>query len=537
MTGPARAVAELRLRAAAGGPVATATLAVLAAVILVLAVHLVVFLDYGLAVVRAPFGLDYGEGIVWQQAMLIPGARMYGDITRYPFLVFHYPPVYHLVVHALVALGADGLVAGRSVSLAASLATGALLAALAAAAAGDEPRIARVAGGAVAGLGFFCLWPVVIWAPLMRVDMLALALSFGGMLCAAHSTSRPWLLSLAMVLFVLAVFTKQTSIAASLSTLPVMLLATPRRTVRVCCLGLLLAVATLCAMTWVTQGGFVRHLLLYNLNRYTLSVAFQLLATQMPQVVFLTLAAIALVDGWLRLTAGPAWGGLEPVRGGAAAFGQVLRRHEPTRLLAILTLHAGFSTAMLVTLGKSGGSLNYMIEWMGVLVVLSGLLAALVTGRALTAAWSQGGTARAVFGLLVAAALLAQVTILPAVRDLGPETADTAQRLELEARIGRAVRPVLSDDMVLLMRAGVGVPWEPAIFAELASTGRWDEGRIVAMIAEHRFAFVVTQGEPSERTFDSRYTPAVQHAITEAYPRTKAMGHYAIHLEANSDRD
>jgi hypothetical protein len=47
------------------------------------------------AVLAYPFG-DYGEGIVWQQALLIPGPRMYGPIDHLPFIVFHYPPVYHL---------------------------------------------------------------------------------------------------------------------------------------------------------------------------------------------------------------------------------------------------------------------------------------------------------------------------------------------------------------------------------------------------------------------------------------------------------
>jgi hypothetical protein len=34
-----------------------------------------VCLDF-IAAIRYPFGIDYGEGIVWQQAMLIPGPRM-----------------------------------------------------------------------------------------------------------------------------------------------------------------------------------------------------------------------------------------------------------------------------------------------------------------------------------------------------------------------------------------------------------------------------------------------------------------------------
>jgi hypothetical protein len=55
------------------------------------------------AVLAYPFGVDYGEGIVWQQALLIPGPRMYGSIDHLPFLVFHYPPVYQLASRAVMA--------------------------------------------------------------------------------------------------------------------------------------------------------------------------------------------------------------------------------------------------------------------------------------------------------------------------------------------------------------------------------------------------------------------------------------------------
>jgi len=33
--------------------------------------------------IQYPYGLEYGEGIVWQQALLIPGPRMYGDIITF----------------------------------------------------------------------------------------------------------------------------------------------------------------------------------------------------------------------------------------------------------------------------------------------------------------------------------------------------------------------------------------------------------------------------------------------------------------------
>jgi membrane protein YdbS with pleckstrin-like domain len=51
-----------------------------ALLLVVVVAHLVVVLEGWLRSVRYPFGLDYGEGIVWQQALLIPSARMYGAI-------------------------------------------------------------------------------------------------------------------------------------------------------------------------------------------------------------------------------------------------------------------------------------------------------------------------------------------------------------------------------------------------------------------------------------------------------------------------
>ena len=65
---------------------------------------------------------------------------------------------------------------------------------------------------------------------------------------------------------------------------------------------------------------------------------------------------------------------------------------------------------------------------------------------------------------------------------------------ELVEIIRKATRPVISDDMVLVLRAGRQVQWEPAIFAELASMGLWDQQPFLNMIQSHAFAFFITQG-------------------------------------------
>ena len=85
-------------------------------------VHFIVrYGRYAYKAIQYPFSIDYGEGIVWQQALLIPGERMYGNIDVYPFIVFHYPPIYHLTVRALASVGLDYLTAGRVLSFVSTL--------------------------------------------------------------------------------------------------------------------------------------------------------------------------------------------------------------------------------------------------------------------------------------------------------------------------------------------------------------------------------------------------------------------------------
>jgi hypothetical protein len=139
------------------------------------------------AVLAYPFGVDYGEGIVWQQALLIPGPRMYGSIDHLPF-VFHYPPVYHLASRAVMAFGVDPLAAGRIVSLAATAVIAISIAWLVAAElAGRVGRSAVLIGALTGALLPLSLGPVETWFDRMRVDMLAVALAFVGIAFVVRS--------------------------------------------------------------------------------------------------------------------------------------------------------------------------------------------------------------------------------------------------------------------------------------------------------------------------------------------------------------
>lgn len=276
------------------------------------------------AAVGLPYGLDYGEGIVWQQALLIPGPAMYGDITGFPWIVFHYPPLYHLAVRAMALVVPDMLAAGRLVSLLATIAVGACAGALAF-------RIARgwmvpgwcwLAAGLACAL-VFTLPPVRFWGFLMRVDMLAVALGLAGVLCAGLALRRPALMALAMLAFVAAVYTKQTAIAAPAATLLVLACVRPRLALAGLGLGLLFGGVPLLLLHLATEGGFLRHLVLYNINRYSLAEATRLLGILVP--LWMTVPLLGVVGlgwGWRRWRAG----------------GERLGRSEPGFLLAVLAV-------------------------------------------------------------------------------------------------------------------------------------------------------------------------------------------------------
>ncbi len=472
-----------------------------------------------------PIDLDYGEGIVLQQVLLILTDRTYGDINSYPFIVFHYPPVYHLVVRGLTALGMDLVVAGRTVSVVATVASAGIVGLLVHAGLSSSlTKRARLFGAAAGGLAIFAFLPVALWMPLARVDMLAIGFSLAGLLCAARAPASRVSLHAGVLFFVLAVYTKQTSAAAPVAAVIMLLITNRADGFRMIAVGLALAFAVLGLAMLLTEGRFLSHLITYNLNRYSLSTLRQLFAPLVIHSTFLSLAGAALGHGWhhLHLTLAGA---------GITAYVELLRRELPARIFLILVIHFILSGAMLLLVGKSGAGPNYFIAWLctgaALLGLLFGRVAGAVSGCADPAGWLTPLTAPA-----FAALGIAQLLILP--DPIHPRLAEGAgSRLvaeDLIREVRAADHPVISDDMVLLFRAGKEVPWEPAIFAELASMGRWDERLIVDRIRSGSIAFVVTVGKRGEFLFDSRYNSAVADAIDQTFPRKIQRGWLTLHL-------
>jgi hypothetical protein len=464
-----------------------------------------------------PFG-DYGEGIVWQQALLIPGPRMYGPIDHLPFIVFHYPPTYHLASRAVMAFGVDPLAAGRIVSLAATAVIGISIAWLVAAElAGRVGRSAVLVGAVTGALLPLSLEPVEMWFDRMRVDMLAIALAFVGVVFVVRAERQPAWLALAMPAFVLSIYTRQTELAAPASALLVLLFVRPRAAILAGIGGAVLGLAALAWLEWLTAGGFLRHIITYNINTWTFALLMERLRFQVSYAVLLALAVISLAVLWLRRRDETPPRGAETSR-----YNLVVPIISVWLLLSLIV--------MVATVGKTGSNVNYFIEPMSVCAVAVGLLIGLCWEAVVGSPGRRDLALR--LGLIFATVALVGVMAKRrpacfAVQDPGL----LAIQENLVQEIAKQDRPVLSEDMVLSLRAGRDVPIEPAIFRELAAMGEWDQRRLLDLIDAHAFAFLVTI--PDKIYTPLRYTPEELAAMERAYPRVQTRGPYAVRYPDN----
>jgi hypothetical protein len=351
--------------------------------LVLLVYHFSKYLTYAFSSIIYPFELDYGEGIIWQQALLIPGERMYGDINTYPFIVFHYTPLYHLAVKTIASLGIDYLVAGRGLSVLSTVAIAVLTFLLTVRAMTEtKDRYIALLAGMAAMLTVFTYRPVLFWSPLMRVDMLAIALSFLGIYLAVRSIGRPALLYAAMLSFIAALYTKQTSLAAPVAASAVLLVAQPKQTMKAISVGLVVGLSALLYLSWETEGKFIKHILQYNTNPFSLARAVRVIGHRIvDHSIYVFVATITLYITWRSIF-------LKDIKlDNLRAIRERLVTNGNFLLLTVLTAYFILTSILLILVGKSGATVNYFIEWMCILSVIVGM----AVGYSLQLVWRPGG--------------------------------------------------------------------------------------------------------------------------------------------------
>jgi len=487
-------------------------------VILLLTVRAAEYLGYAALAIGFPFGLDYGEGIVWQQALLIPGSHMYGDITQFPYIVFNYTPLYHLVVRSITAFGIDPLAAGRGVTLAATIAISGLAGLIVTTAMRESTSTsARIAGAAVAGLMVFTYGSLQAWATLMRVDMLAICFSIAGVYLAILAGKKIIISCFAILFFVLAIYTKQTELSAPIAAILVMLIGNARSTLIASTLGFLVGGSALVVLQLRTGGAFWHHIFVCNLNGpFSFYEALHKMWWSMKDDglgVLLGVVALAFL-WWSEVTSLPT---LKPT-----AWIKAIRGSIQLRALAILSLWFLLASLQLVSLGKSGAAVNYCIEWMCITAMPIGMATSLAWDRATI----QGNIVRFAgwAGLLLSLTIAAHTLRRPVVgQTIVGDSNEIALRTHLVNLIRANPKPSLSTDMTLLMRAGQAVPLEPAMFTDLTVSGIWDQGPFINLIRDRAFGLIIT-----EKWYKEPFTNEVMRAIENNYTLMEQLGDYRV---------
>lgn len=442
-----------------------------------------------------PYPLDYGEAPLVDQAMrLLAGESLYHPtLDSAPYTISNYPPLYVVAVSPFVALWGPNFWGGRLLSALSALASGVFLALI-------VWRLRRDALAALVSAGLFWAFPFVVhWSGLLRIDLLALALSLGG-LYALVRASEGWagLLSGA-VLLAAAAYTRQSYALAAPFAAFIWLWAErgPRRAFTLAALVGGLGGAIFLALNAATRGGFFFNIVTANVNDFGMERLRWNLEQFWDAAPWLSLLGVGMLFGL------PA----ARVKGWTVA--------APYAVGATLTA---------LTIGKIGSNVNYLLELCAALSLLAGM----------AVAWSRvahpGKTARwlAVL-LLVVLGWQTRHMLVISESDYVPRTTSRWDVLEelrdLDAAVARIEGPVLADEyMGILTLQGRPLTIQPFEVTQLAWAGVWDQTAFVEQIRNGEFAAVMIHYFPTFDVYRERWTAEMLAAVEEAY---KPVAEYA----------
>jgi hypothetical protein len=442
-----------------------------------------VLLHFGLGLARywgfaltCPYEIDYGEAVLLQGAANIAhGQVVYNDYQRYPFVAATYPPVFPALCAIGVRMFGMSFAFGRMLSILSALAVTVLI-----------WLILRRVGAShfAAGLGaVLCLAsPVVcLRMPMMRVDMIAVALGLGGVYCVLRGGR--WLIA-AVALLVLAVYTRQSQVAPLVAGVVYLWWARDRRAavlVAASCAALILA--GFLALQVTSHGWFYRHVVVANRNLWDFGYLRMVWAAGFHPWPFpFVLGAVGAVLSLVR-----------PTRGGEAPSSGTARRPE-----RLLMLYFAFAMLVSLTAGKMGAFVNYLLEPIAAASIMSGVAYHRLAGVLLARRWNLVWAA--VWLLMVAppAWVLAQPGRGPCgpYRFVDPDTI-TRSGAEALPYLRRARGDVLSEDIGLLLLSGHRVLLDPHKMTSMSEDGTWDQRPLLADIGRRRFVLIITSWDPA----------------------------------------
>ena len=448
---------------------------------LFLSVAALIFLLYTALSLSFPYPLDYGEAPLVDQAQrLAAGQNIYrADLSTPPYTIANYPPVYVLVLTPFVNLFGPTFLVGRLISVLCALASALFLGLMIFTFSKD--RLAALATGLI----FLTIPFVVHWSSLLRIDLLALALSTAGLyVLVRRPTARASVVAGALLLTA-AIYTRQSfALAAPLAGAAWLWSHERRRAIELVAFVGGLSLILFVILNIITGGGFFFNIVSANVNAFGFErLAEQLLTLITIAPVLLLLAVAFLIVGRNRTAAWP--------------------------LLAFYLIGAILSA---LTIGKIGSNINYFLELSAALSLVAGV--ALFWSRTYT--WGYGAV---LILLALQSGLLMNVTLNEfASGYLTPRRQDQPAIANLEEMVGKTEGPILADAyMGLMTLQNKPLYLQPFELTQLAQADRWDQNDLLDAIVQQTFPLILIHHFPFSTVHKERWTPEMLAAIDQSY--------------------
>ncbi|MBA3946623.1 MAG: glycosyltransferase family 39 protein [Herpetosiphonaceae bacterium] len=396
---------------------------------------------------------------------------IYTDANSYPYVVSVYPPVFPLVAAILSYVTGATLLTTRLVAAISVVFTSLIIAAIV------RKITLQLVPALVVGFVYASTLFVYQWGVFGRVDTLAVLLSLTAVLIIMEGVTSKHIVW-AAVCCVSAIYAKQTSIAAPVAIAVYLAMLDRRSVISFVILTGILGGSILLVLIWLTHGQFYLQILRYNVQSYSLRT----FASYMRAFVLLHL----------------------PILIGACMYGMVSIYR---RRMTLPLLYACTSGAMIWTIGRSGASISYLLEFIAALLILFGIGWAWLTEY--HPRWAFLMPLLLILHLVWQNVLpytaVAQYYKPDPVFGYNPTGTDVASCRKLDPYVEQTAGPVLAEEAGIVVTHGkeaIGSPW---LFNILRGKGLIDTGytRLEAAVTQHQFSLVLLhwQSYPSDFLF------------------------------------
>jgi hypothetical protein len=548
-----------------------------------LTLYALFFAYRALAAIFYPYPIEYGEGAVLYEVYHITlddPAFLYKDNTTPPYRAAIYTPLYYYFSAVPVWItGIPSFMGGRIISVVAALVSGFFIYRAARAqeltvkASGRELRIRLGKRTALcAAATAFATAPVYAWGALYKPDMLAVAFSLGAVYMifvyiergdprqipltisgfdkeataklgltdsdiaaadyrryAAYVNQSTWAALIAGLLCGLAIFSKQSALAAPVAIFFFLALREKRLALYFSVAFVGLTTTLLVIFQPFTQGQFLTHVVNYNGQNYEvewLATALSFLVGTHP--VLLLLAGIYIFGEFRRIN----------------LLGQTSVLPGVWPLYFIIALVVTFS------IGKVGSNLNYYIELMFISSLLSWwLIARLLAARpkiALSSAvrWQLPAAGTALILMFLQLVLLHHFPIVAdGANTPAPNSWPQGDEVAAEVRQLAALGPMLAEDSGWLAAQRISTDLDDSfVFGQLAKDGQWSQQKFLADIQAGKYKSVMLEiAAPDTATeaeldrlvqsgsyapFPGRFSPEMLELFRQKFKPDKRLGKY-----------